>query len=591
MDNSSPMTTKQTPPAEANAAIWNDAMACNNQGIMLWQKGQHQEAVPYFSRAAELLPTNAQVLNNASLGCFLTGDYEQAERYLRQAVEIKPDYAEAFDNLGRALVQQRKLQEALPCFERAIRLRPDWGGPMFNLGTTLLNVNELTQSVFWLEKAVKASPNDLRPLINLGSALDKSGRQDEAIETYYKAIEIDPACDSAYHNILSLMEQQHQLDDLDRLITTAEKNIPGSPSLAVIKARLAKREKNYNEAISLLESAKGEKSEFTTDLLFELGLLYDRVNDSKKAYDTLEEANQTALHDPRNAHYKKETFIDTFKALREPFSKKWVDGWSETMPSDRYKTPAFIVGFPRSGTTLTGQILDSHPDLFVAEEINALDYTRVYLSTQYPHTYPGCISSLGPGDIEKMRSIFYANHRNNQQWEEAKTLVDKHPLNMIRGGLIQRIFPGAKIVFVARHPCDCIFSNYMQNFGMNDAMIHMTSIESAANFYKFTMDTWNQYRKAIPDLDVHIMRYEDLVDDFSGEVAKMLEFVGVPWDDSVLAYNKNAAAKPRTNTPSYSQITEPIYKRATARWEKYRDYFEPYLEELKPYIEDLGYEA
>ena len=190
-----------------------------------------------------------------------------------------------------------------------------------------------------------------------------------------------------------------------------------------------------------------------------------------------------------------------------------------------------------------------------------------------------------------IRDSFYANHRNETSWPENQTLVDKHPLDIVRAGMAHRMFPDAKMIFVARHPCDCILSNFMQNFGMNNAMVHMTSIETAVSLYMMTLDIWNKYKESMPDLQTHTIRYEDLVNDFNGEVAKMLEFLDLEWNDSVLEYNKNAKKNPRVNTPSYSQITEPIYKRAAYRWENYRKYFEPYLEQLKPYIEDLGYTA
>lgn len=567
------------------------AQEYSEQGVILWRQGDQQTAEKYFRKAYELAPDLLPAILNYSTLLLKEKQNAQAEILLRKAIEQAPTNAEIYDKLGHALYEQGKLHEAIPVLHTAIKLKPNWFPPIHKLGTCLINVNNLAEALFWMEKAVNLEPRNVYSRLNYGSTLDRAGYHEEAREEFYKIIDMQPDFASAYFNILSSMEKNHKLEDMEKLIEKAEKNIPNTQTLAIIKARLAKREKNYAEGIAYLEPLKDEKSEISADLLYELGLLYDRVHEYDKAYEVLERANQLRLKDPRYAAVNFESFPHMAKTLSEPFSKEWVQSWGPSYPSDQYKTPHFIFGFPRSGTTLTGQILDSHPSLYVADEVDALEYARTYMATTHINTYPNCLASLGLGDIEKMRAIFYANHRNETSWPENQTLVDKHPLDIVRAGMAHRMFPDAKMIFVARHPCDCILSNFMQNFGMNNAMVHMTSIETAVSLYMMTLDIWNKYKESMPDLQTHTIRYEDLVNDFNGEVAKMLEFLDLEWNDSVLEYNKNAKKNPRVNTPSYSQITEPIYKRAAYRWENYRKYFEPYLEQLKPYIEDLGYTA
>lgn len=564
----------------------------HNYGCNLWKERNRDEAFEYFEKAYEMNPDHPGIIVSYALKLLREQKFEKAEELLRKAISLKPDYAEAYDKLSYALFHTARTDEAIQTIKTAIKLQPNNAENYHKLGAFMTDASNKTEALFWQEKAVKMSPSNPYARYNYGLTLNQSGFHEEAAEQFHKIIELDPSFESAYYNIMTALEQNHKIQDINDLLEKAEKNIPGTITISIIKGRLAKREKNFDEAIKHFEEHQDSKYlSLYPDLMFELGAVYDKTKQYDKAYDAFVAANNSRLEKRDALKYPIEHYPKVITEIAEPYTREWVAGWSETYPSEKYPTPNFLVGFPRSGTTLTGQILDSHPKLFVAEEVEAIERTQQYLSSTNPNTYPGCIKTLGPGSVEKMRSVFYANHRNNAMWEEGRTLVDKHPLNMGRIGTMYRMFPDAKIIFAARHPCDCIFSSFMQNFQMNDAMVHMTTLERTIEFYMLNMDLWNKYREAMPDLNYHIIRYEDLVVDFNTEIAKMLDFLELEWDDSVLQYNKNATSKPRTNTPSYSQVIQPIYKTSTYRWEHYRKYFEPYLERLTPYIEDLGYKA
>ena len=171
---------------------------------------------------------------------------------------------------------------------------------------------------------------------------------------------------------------------------------------------------------------------------------------------------------------------------------------------------------------------------------------------------------------------------------EGARLVDKMPLNTVDAGLIARLFPKAKVLLALRHPCDVVLSGFMQAFKPNPAMVQFETLKSSALFYAAVMDLWRQYEPVLP-LSVHRVRYEDLIADFEGETRRMLAFLGVAWDDAVLAYAERAKGK-AIATPSYHQVTQPIYTRSVGRWRNYHAAFADVLPILEPWLKAFGYQ-
>lgn len=169
-------------------------------------------------------------------------------------------------------------------------------------------------------------------------------------------------------------------------------------------------------------------------------------------------------------------------------------------------------------------------------------------------------------------------------------MVDKNPLLMARMALVHRLFPDARVVFVERHPCDSVLSCFMSNFQLNGAMRSFTSIGEAARTYDAVFDYWTRCESLLP-LAVHRVRYERMVEDLEAEMRPLLGFLGLPWDPDVLDNRKSAAKREHIRTASYSQVTEPIYRRSKGRWERYRAQLEPILPILAPWAERMGYEV
>ena len=232
-------------------------------------------------------------------------------------------------------------------------------------------------------------------------------------------------------------------------------------------------------------------------------------------------------------------------ALAEMLTPDYADGWVPA-PQDERPAPVFLVGFPRSGTTLLDTLLMGHPDIHVLEERPLLqragealgDFARL----------PG----LGAAEIARLRALYFAELDALDPAARGKMVVDKLPLNILGAPLIHRLFPEAKLIFAERHPCDVVLSCFTQNFDINDAMANFLDLGDAARLYDLVMTFWTKARDIL-SLDVHVVRYEALVVDKEKEMRALIDFLGLPWDDKALDNPGTAIARGLIATPSYAQ--------------------------------------
>jgi hypothetical protein len=223
------------------------------------------------------------------------------------------------------------------------------------------------------------------------------------------------------------------------------------------------------------------------------------------------------------------------------------------------------------------------PDLHVLEEMPVLRQVEVALGDETR------LATLDSAGANALRASYFDALAQIAPVPPGKTIVDKHPLHMARMPLVHRIFPDAKIAFVERHPCDAVLSCFMANFQLNHAMRSFVTLEEAARTYDIVLDAWTRAEALLP-LDVHRVRYERMVEDLEGEMRALLAFLGLPWDPDVLDNRAAAAKRDHIRTASYSQVTEPIYRRSAGRWQRYRRQMEPVLPILAPWVERMGYD-
>jgi hypothetical protein len=274
---------------------------------------------------------------------------------------------------------------------------------------------------------------------------------------------------------------------------------------------------------------------------------------------------------------------------RAAWSAQILASWPAEPPADGLASPIFVVGFPRSGTTLTQQILAAHPALETAEELPLLSalQRRVPEFSASGAPYPEGLADLTGEGIGALRGAYWRAAEEAVDLAEGKRLVDKLPLplTLVHLGLVRRLFPQAKIVVALRDPRDVILSCFMQAFEANEAMVHFNDLGTAARLYAEVMGLWLDLREGV-GLDAHAFRYESLVAEPAATVAAICEHLGLDYSDSLLGYHQSSRP---VATPSYRDVAEPVYSRAVGRWRNYRDHLKEVAPILAPFVAALGY--
>jgi hypothetical protein len=280
-----------------------------------------------------------------------------------------------------------------------------------------------------------------------------------------------------------------------------------------------------------------------------------------------------------------ERFVSDLRQRLDFYRQDFTGRWPASPPGSR-PSPVFLVGFPRSGTTLMDTMLDAHPAIEVLEEESML--AQVIQETEkLAGEYPGCLLKLSTTDIARLRDVYWreADARNSG---EGRLLLDKNPFQSSHAGLIRLLFPDARFIFALRHPCDVVLSCFMQAFGNNAAYENFRDLASTASVYGMVMDLWAIHQRQLGP-DVYTLRYESLVEDKRGEMKRLLGFLGLDWVEAMEDHTRQAKKRGRIYTPSYHQVIKPVYRDALGRWQRYRKHFGSALETLAPYVEGFGY--
>lgn len=316
--------------------------------------------------------------------------------------------------------------------------------------------------------------------------------------------------------------------------------------------------------------------------------LCDPLDDPDAAFAYATEANRICAASLSAQRTDRGAYFRLIDELSEVFALEIVAEWREPNIDDDSPDPVFLVGFPRSGTTLLNTILLSHIDISVTEEeptVFALESAMREMTGRSLNR----LAALDERQIGLLRQAYFDEvDKYLDAGKRPKRVIDKLPLNLVQAGLIYRVFPNAKFIFAQRHPCDAVLSCYMRAFIMNEGMVNCLDLAGAARLYDHVMRLWSHYQDVLP-LQVHTVRYESLIQDFDGTISACLDFLGMDWDDGVRDYVKTAKRSGQITTPSYDQVTQSLYTGASGRWPRYREHLEPVLPVLLPWAESMGY--
>jgi tetratricopeptide (TPR) repeat protein len=498
------------------------------EGNRCFARGAYAEAAAIYQRLVELDSRNADALNNLGSAFSKQGLLTDAERCLRQAVGIKPDYPEAHCNLGIVLRARGETAESEIWLRRALKLRPNYVDARINLGVTLLALGRLREARARFEKVLKVAPRHADALYLMGHVAKLDGRFEEAEARFKRALDIDPKMPNAWAALAGT-----------RKMTSSD------------AAWLERAEEIAASGIMPFEEA---------ELRFAIGKYCDDVNDFEQAFENYKRANQllktvadTYERDARTC------FVDDMIRVYTPEAISTVKGGTSASMK-----PVFVVGMPRSGTSLVEQIIASHP---AAKGAGELGFCGDAVLANDSDLRQGILSELTRKKLAETYLPALAARSG-----DALRIVDKAPVNSDYLGVIYSVFPNARIIYMRRDPIDTCLSCYFQHFSV--ALNFTMDLSDLAHYYREHQRLMAHWRAVLPPGSILDVPYADLVADQEAWTRKILDFLGLEWDERCLDFHKTER---QVVTASTWQVRQKIYRNSVARWRNYEKFISPLL--------------
>jgi tetratricopeptide (TPR) repeat protein len=583
-----------------------DAHTHHNLANSLYELHKFDDAIKHYNAAVAINPNLIDSHINCAIAYRAIKNYESAIQYLKHSLNLDKTNARAFHILGVIYTTSEDYPRALECLENAHHLiphnvefhlsfanvlekagliyeasveyqtlcnnNPNFSEGFLVYGELLFRTNRFEEAIECYKHALVLTPENLDILDNLGSAYIGLSNIESALKTFEIALKKEPNRISS----LTGMEQAYQNDgQLDRAIDLCDKIIAldtNIPTGHVLKSRIVNAKSNDKLVEDLLRFTACDNKEDQTKVHFALGKAYDDRNDYQEAFKHYAIAN--TLRNKELNYAKEETELE-FSKLINFFTPDIFNNKNIGITTD---TPILIVGMPRSGTTLTEQILSSHPSVMPAEEVdfwpNASKHLslRLHTSTQYPE----CLSQLTQDNANEIATMYMSTlHKIAGINNEAKYITDKMPHNFLNIGLIALLFPNVKFVHTKRDPIDTCLSIYFQNFtNYHSYAFDLNNLGFYYNQYQRIMNYWHQ---VLPGRIIDI-NYSDIVSDPEYWTRELISHFDLEWSDSCLAPHK---LERTVKTASLWQVRQPIYKTSIQRWKNYEPYIQPLIEALK----------
>lgn len=561
--------------------------------LALAQQQRAAEALPLFERLVVSRPLVPEHWSNLGNALCEVGREADALAPLQRAFQLGDRSSGLFYALARAELAHGRPVPALTCIERALADAPL--DPEFLLfhARVLFALDET-------ERAAAALAHLRDPALPLALRVEAAEIQlnlahyAEAQRAFEALLVEEPAQPSALIGLATCHERNNRLADAASVRARVDgERVLADPDVASalrqLDARLAARRGEPAQARVLFESVLENPPKdpaLRTHLRFELGKVCIEMKDHVAAFAAFTQGHTERLAWVTAAHPNLMREDGLLAALDRPVPA--IPGQVREGAADGRHDPLFVVGFPRSGTTLLEQLLDAHPALASFDEQPFLQRLVTRLQGM-PDGYPGALATLSPERRQELRGRYFADVDRQRPDLGGRRPVDKNPLYLIRLPLVAALFPDAQAVLAIRHPCDVVLSCWMQNFRAPAFAVTFETLASTARMYDRVFRTYFSFRDAI-GVPTHVLRYEDLVADVAGEGRRLFAFLGLDWRDELLGFTERAKARGVISTPSYSQVVQPVNRRAVGRWQTFRPWFDDeVLEVLRPWIERFDY--
>lgn len=521
-----------------------------------------------------------------------TGQTRAVESLLRRIVNLDPNNFAATAELGRLLLARGSLTEAELHARNAVRMAPENPQSHNLMGMILTETHRPQAGEYHYRRVLELTAvRDPILLANLGWCLKNQGKMEEARSLYCESVAAAPNVPQTLIGFARLEEADRNFDAASDLLDRAERIAPGDPSVLLARAVMLGRKREYQQALATLESiaTRSQDRGLGPDELLEKGRLLDRMGYYDEAFAAFEDGKRKVRELSGNAY-----LADYAKQLGQRLQGFFTSGRLRLLPRasrrDDCPQPIFILGFPRSGTTLVEQMLSAHPCISAGDELPIVGEIADIMPRilDSPLTYPEVLAELWMGDhreeLDNLRDYYLQKARQlgaikvDMPW-----FTDKMPLNEMHMGLIGLLFPEAPLIHVLRHPLDVVLSAFSNH--MTHGYFCSYSLESAARHYALVMDLVQHYRRELA-LRYLPVRYEDIVEAQEPTLRRLLDFIGEPFDQRCLQFHEN---RRYARTASYAQVAEKLYDSSRFRHRHYLRQLDPVIPILQPIIDRLGY--
>ncbi len=521
-------------------------------------QGNHRAAEAVIRRIVTLDPNNFWATNELTLLLLGKGDLAEGEMHARNAVRIAPENPQAHNLMGMIMTEAQRPAIGEYHYRRVLEL---------------------------------AGSRDPILLANLAWCLKNQGRMAESRALYQESVAAAPQIRQTLLGWARMEEADRNFDGAMDILARLEVVTPGDPNIALTRAIVLGRMRRYDEAVALLDgiASRIEGGRLGANELLEKGRLLDQMGRHDEAFEAFLEGKKQAREVSGNI-YLDQPAAQLVARLRNFFTIERLRILPRATTRTDVPQPVFILGFPRSGTTLVEQTLSAHPRIAAGDELPLIhDITglmpRMLAS---PMAYPEALAELWMGDrregLDDLRDYYLQKVRQMGILQPGADLfTDKMPLNETHLGLIALLFPQAPLIHVIRHPLDIMVSAISNHF--THGLYCATVLETAAIHYVRVMDLVQHYRSQMA-LRYLPIRYEEIVDDQEASVRAMLDFIGVDFDPACMGFHEN---RRYARTASYAQVTERLYSRSRFRYRKYLRHLEPVIPILQPVMDRLGY--
>lgn len=508
---------------------WLKAKALTKVAGQAWGLDQRHRSIALLTEAVRRDPTNPEILLSLATAVGKQRDYEKAEELLRRVLELAPGKASLHRRVAQSYAGIDRPERAIECYRRSLALNRD----------TSVTVDTLLE-------------------------------------------------------LASLYEWRHQLDEARAAVDEAIQREPTNDVAQLQQAIIDRRRRDSSRAETTLRGLVEDISRHWTiraQAWYELAQLLDERELYDDAFQALIAAKKLMVPHLAEAKQQNQDTLLRNAQLLESLDKSCYRRWQENAETDNPYRIAALTGHPRSGTTLVEQLLDSHDEVISADEFDVFARSvYVPIVRKFPHSTPmlTILDHVPPGVRQMARATYWK--QTEAVLEErvgSRMLVDKNPGMMILMPAVNWAFPELKMLIALRDPRDVVLSCFMQKVPPTPISSNWLTLSDSADYYARVMRTWLVIRELAGSNWLEF-RYEDLVTDLEPEARRILEFLGLQWDERVLNFYEHARKK-MVRSPTYKDVTQPIYQRSVGRWRHYAKHLEPILKILAPFVKEFGY--